>query len=213
MVERSAKRRDLTLDKVVEAALAILRTEDEAALTMRRVARDLGVTPMALYHHLPDKDALLNAAVDQVFLDAAQAAAPQEMDWRDELSWFMSEVRDPLVASPGIGQVFVRQPVLGPGTALTTERMFRLLRAGGVTGDALAEAVDSITLLTIGSIANEISRPAEVRLQLPGFLEAPEVLPDHIDTYARRDGRARYLQALTWLMDGIETKAGISPNG
>ncbi len=213
MVERSAKRRDLTLDKVVEAALAILRTEDEAALTMRRVARDLGVTPMALYHHLPDKDALLNAAVDQVFLDAARAAAPQEMDWRDELSWFMSEVRDPLVASPGIGQVFVRQPVLGPGTALTTERMFRLLRAGGVTGDALAEAVDSITLLTIGSIANEISRPAEVRLQLPGFLEAPEVLPDHIDTYARRDGRARYLQALTWLMDGIETKAGISPNG
>ena len=213
MVERSAKRRDLTLDKVVEAALAILRTEDEAALTMRRVARDLGVTPMALYHHLPDKDALLNAAVDQVFLDAARAAAPQEMDWRDELSWFMSEVRDPLVASPGIGQVFVRQPVLGPGTALTTERMFRLLRAGGVTGDALAEAVDSITLLTIGSIANEISRPAEVRLQLPGFLEAPEVLPDHIYTYARRDGRARYLQALTWLMDGIETKAGISPNG
>ena len=143
---------------------------------MRRVARDLGVTPMALYHHLPDKDALLNAAVDQVFLDAARAAAPQEMDWRDELSWFMSEVRDPLVASPGIGQVFVRQPVLGPGTALTTERMFRLLRAGGVTGDALAEAVDSITLLTIGSIANEISRPAEVRLQLPGFLEAPRSL-------------------------------------
>lgn len=210
MAKLPAKRRDLTMSKVTEAALLVLRNEDESALTMRRVARDLGVTPMALYHHVPDKHALLNAAVDQIFLDAAAAEPDDPLTWREELVWFLTNIRDALVDSSGAGQVFVRQPILGPGTALTTERMLALLAKGGIDGEPLAEAADSITLLTIGSIANEISRPAEVRLQLPGHLENAPLMTANIDAYARRDGRARYVQALTWLLDGIERKAGLS---
>lgn len=52
--------------KVVDEALAIVRSEGEAALSMRSLATTLGVTPMALYHHFVDRDALLLALVERV---------------------------------------------------------------------------------------------------------------------------------------------------
>ena len=52
-------RRDLSVDEVVDQAVAILRAEGEEGLSMRRLADACGVTPMAIYHHLDDKEAVL----------------------------------------------------------------------------------------------------------------------------------------------------------
>ena len=62
--------------------------------------------------------------------------------------------------------IFVRQAIIGPGTATATEQMFRHLKAGGLDGQAIAEATDAMTMLTIGSLANELTRPARIRERL-----------------------------------------------
>jgi AcrR family transcriptional regulator len=56
-----------TSERIAHVALSILEKEGPEAVSMRRVARAVGVTPMAIYHHFPNRDALLNSITDREF--------------------------------------------------------------------------------------------------------------------------------------------------
>lgn len=68
-----------TSELIADAALAILESEGAAAVSMRRVAQAVGITPMAIYHHFPNREALLNTITDREFEKLAGyiQAAPQ----------------------------------------------------------------------------------------------------------------------------------------
>ena len=201
---KPAQRRDLTIEKIVEATLVVLKSNDPSALTMRRVAEQCGVSAMAIYHHVNDKDALASLAVDSIFLQAAEANLDGE-NWREQLEDLLCRIRQGLLEVPGAGMIFVRQAILGPGTAKTTEVMFQLLAEGGLDGQAIAEASDAQTMLLIGSLANELTRPAQIReqsgKQVPSE-ETPKLL-ENLDIYATRDSEQRYRLALNWVLDGV----------
>jgi AcrR family transcriptional regulator len=57
----------LERNDILDCALAIVQREGREAVSMRRLATELGVTPMAIYHHIPDKPALMSALVDRVW--------------------------------------------------------------------------------------------------------------------------------------------------
>jgi len=67
-------------ERIADAALAILEREGAQAVSMRRVAQDVGVTPMAIYHHYENREALLQALVyremDQLEARVARRALP-----------------------------------------------------------------------------------------------------------------------------------------
>jgi AcrR family transcriptional regulator len=56
-----------TADRIARVALSILEKEGPEAVSMRRVASAVGITPMAIYHHFPDREALLNTVTDREF--------------------------------------------------------------------------------------------------------------------------------------------------
>jgi len=56
-----------TAERIAAVALNILRKEGPEAVSMRRVARAVGITPMAIYHHFPNRGALLNTITDREF--------------------------------------------------------------------------------------------------------------------------------------------------
>jgi AcrR family transcriptional regulator len=56
-----------TADRIARVALAMLEEEGPEAVSMRRVASAVGITPMAIYHHFPDREALLNTVTDREF--------------------------------------------------------------------------------------------------------------------------------------------------
>jgi AcrR family transcriptional regulator len=56
-----------TAERIADEALKILEHEGEDAVSMRRVAQAVGITPMAIYHHFPNREALLNFVVDREF--------------------------------------------------------------------------------------------------------------------------------------------------
>ena len=56
-----------TSQRIYDCALNILEAEGPHAVSMRRVAKDVGITPMAIYHHFPCREALLGAVVDSEF--------------------------------------------------------------------------------------------------------------------------------------------------
>jgi len=56
-----------TAERIAEEALKVLETQGEDAVSMRRVAQAVSITPMAIYHHFPNREALLNFVVDREF--------------------------------------------------------------------------------------------------------------------------------------------------
>lgn len=203
------RRRDLSVDEIVDRAIELLGDGGEKALSMRRVADACGVTPMAIYHHVANKEELLTLAVDRVIAGTLDADDP-DAPWRTRLVEFGCRFRRALVGQPGIGAVFVSRPILGPNVVRTTELLFDALARGGITGQSAAEAADAWVLVTMGSIANDLSRPPDVRQRLLGHLPVTDTprLVEQIDVYAHRDGEARYRRALEWLLDGAERDAG-----
>jgi len=69
---------ETTAQRIAQAALELLEAEGPDAVSMRRVADVVGITPMAIYHHFPNREALLNSITDAEFAkyrDYAQARA------------------------------------------------------------------------------------------------------------------------------------------
>jgi AcrR family transcriptional regulator len=64
-----------TANKIIAAGRRLLDAEGSEAVTMRRIAKSVGITPMAIYRHYPDRDALLNALADEGFRELAACLA------------------------------------------------------------------------------------------------------------------------------------------
>jgi len=202
-VAERRQRRDLTLEEVVDRATEIAQAEGERGLTMRAVADACHVTPMALYHYVENKEVLLTALVDRVVADSI-ADFGSEVDWRAGLTEFLARFRQGFLDHPTAAQVFLRRPVLSPALARCTELMFAAFEQAGLAGDQLAEATDAVVLLVMGSIANDLTRPNEVRRQLVDHVDVDGTrLSAAIDVYSERDGDQRFRRSFGWLLDGL----------
>jgi AcrR family transcriptional regulator len=113
-VTAKESRTPLSRERVLAAAVALVDSDGIQALTMRRLAADLGVEAMSLYYHLPAKEALLDGLVETVLaeIDAATARLPTkgDDDWR-------ARIRRQFLAAR---QVMLRHPWM-PGL-LSTRR-------------------------------------------------------------------------------------------
>ncbi|MET9022530.1 TetR/AcrR family transcriptional regulator C-terminal domain-containing protein [Actinopolymorpha sp. NPDC004070] len=104
----AATDRTLTTERVVEAAIAVADAEGVSAVSMRRVAVDLGVATMSLYRHVRDKDDLLLRMMDAVMAASPLPAEPPP-GWRARLD---------LVART-LWTIFRRHPWLAPTMSIT----------------------------------------------------------------------------------------------
>lgn len=109
------RRGALTVDEIVEVALGIVRQEGLGAVTMRRLADRLGVTPMAVYHHLPGKQELLRLVVERVGVDVR---LPHDgRPWTDQMRHYAMRWREELHRHPGVARHLLTQDA-PPATAL-----------------------------------------------------------------------------------------------
>jgi AcrR family transcriptional regulator len=114
VVPRRGPRQGLTVDQVVDAATSLADAEGLDAVTMRRVAQELGVVPMTLYTYVPGKAELLD-----LMLDAAYAQMPRTgttgPPWRQRLTAIAAENRALFEAHPWAASISTTRPPLGPG--------------------------------------------------------------------------------------------------
>lgn len=95
------RRRGLTRKAVVARALKIGEAEGLEAVSLRRLASELGVTPMALYRHVRDKQDLINAMTEVVLegIDVTVGFRPS-MSWTDRVRRALSNFKDQMEARP-----------------------------------------------------------------------------------------------------------------
>lgn len=165
---RTAARERLSRDVVAARALALADAEGLDALTVRRLAQDLGVTPMALYWHFSDKDALLAGVADQL-LREVRAPEPSDAPWADRLHAELSALLAALRAHPGLARLAQLQVLSGDAGLALAERVLALLRGAGFSV-AQASQIASHGLATIVElVATEPGAELDVE---PGDREA-----------------------------------------
>jgi AcrR family transcriptional regulator len=111
------KRTDpLSAEAVIEAGLAVTRRDGLSALTMRAVAAELQVTPMAIYYHVADKEQLVRAVVKEV--TRHQVPLEQSEDgWQLGLRHYLLSGWEVMTRYPGISAHLLALPTFGTTTA------------------------------------------------------------------------------------------------
>jgi AcrR family transcriptional regulator len=119
---------------IVAAALAVARTEGLPAVTMRRIADELGCGPMSLYRHVADRDALVLEMLDVVA--AGIDLPPPSPDPREELTGLLTAVHSALAADHWAVLPLVAEGMSSPRILPVLDRALAALTRGGLTGRA-----------------------------------------------------------------------------
>lgn len=115
----TSKRREapLTRDELFERALRIVDSEGLEALTMRRLAADVGVEAASIYHHVPNKEALLDGVLVRMRSEI-QIPDPLPEDWRELMLAIWAEYRRNLTAHPNLMPLAGRRVESDPDSGL-----------------------------------------------------------------------------------------------
>jgi TetR/AcrR family transcriptional regulator, tetracycline repressor protein len=168
MPRTPGQRAGLTYDAVLAAARDVFAERGRAGLSMRSVAAHLGVAPNALYSHVADKTALVDALLDDVLGDLAPP--PADADPMTGLRDVMLATFDLLVARPGLVPAYLeRQGARGPRARALGEAMTVLLARLGVAEDAAGRVVRALIVHTLGYAALATADDATLS---PGQLRA-----------------------------------------
>jgi AcrR family transcriptional regulator len=146
----------LDRDVVVRAAVDLADAGGLDRMSMRRLAQHLGVTPMAIYYHVPSKDALIDLVVDES-LRVVPIADPVGNPLVELRSTFGALFRL-LVNHPGLAAAFGSRPLEGPVARTIGESTLQLLWRHGVSDDDAARLLVSLSGFTLGSALYRSSR-------------------------------------------------------
>ncbi|WP_110853559.1 TetR/AcrR family transcriptional regulator [Georgenia satyanarayanai] len=135
-----ADRAPLSRERVLDRAIAVADAGGLGSLTMRSLATELGVKPMALYHYVANKNEILDGIVDRVFGEIELPAAGGQ--WREEVSRRAESARSVLRRHPWAISLMESRSAPGPATLRHHEAMLDTLRGAGfslaMTGHAYA---------------------------------------------------------------------------
>ncbi|WP_228811495.1 TetR family transcriptional regulator, partial [Nocardia farcinica] len=94
----------LSESEIVEAALRVVREDGVEKLSMRRLSRELGVSPMAPYYYVADKRELLDL-VASAALTGVRTPPPESGPWQERLRDLVDQIDEKLRKHPGLGDV------------------------------------------------------------------------------------------------------------
>ncbi len=123
----------LNRDTVVRAAVALADAEGVEEVSMRRLAADLGVVPMALYKHVADKAELLNAMIDAVITEIPPP--DPQLAWKQAIRTRILEAREVLLAHPWLRTVMESKPAPTPTVLAYMDSTIAVFLAGGLSPD------------------------------------------------------------------------------
>jgi TetR/AcrR family transcriptional regulator, tetracycline repressor protein len=184
---------------VVSAATTLLDSYGMADLTMRRLARELAVSPGALYWHFANKQQLLGAVSDRILESGDDVPG----GWRDRVAGVCGQLRDALLSHTD-GAELVSASFAAGQSAEMTQILARLVDAAADAGvdSAHAElAARTVVYYVLGFTADEQSR-----LQWDA---AGAELPDE-QSVLTEDPSARFAFGLRLLVDGLSVQAAHS---
>lgn len=187
----------LRLDRIVRQAIAIADAEGLAALSMQRLAKQLGAGTMSLYRHVPGKDELVALMLDTAVGEPPRLPAD---DWRTALEQWARRDRDVFLRHPWALSIAAGARIMGPNEAAWAEAALRALAPTGLAPDVGLGVVMAVNSYVRGAVALEVDPDAGHR---DGAAPpTPSFGPDALARFAREGRFPILLAALTSGPDG-----------
>lgn len=139
------RKKPITVDAIVDAALGIVQHEGFDALTMRRVASTLETGPASLYAHVVNKDDLDDLLIGRL---CAEIVLPQPdcAQWREQILSVCAQLREQYLRYPGMSRAALAIVPTNTETLRVSEGMLGIMLAGGIDPRTAAWAIDALLL-------------------------------------------------------------------
>lgn len=216
-------RKPVSRERVLAAAVGLADTDGLAALTMRRLAAELGVEAMSLYHHLPGKQGLLDGIADTIVAEIGDAAgrAAVAPEWRTQLRDRFLAARAVMLRHPWAPGLLGSRPGIPLGVYAYYDTIVATLIGGGFSYRVAHRALHAFGSLALGFTQEVFSPvPAGGRLDAEAatadFAALAAALP-HLTALAAAEAHDAADPTLGWcdsqtefeftldlLLDGIE---------
>lgn len=205
----------LTRDAIVTAAVGLVTGDGLEALSMRRLADRVGVWPTAIYHHIPTREALVEAVVDSVV--GSVELPPADLAPRDWLRELLLRTRATGLRFPGIADVLLDEGPVGPHSIRYAEEVAARFLGMGLGAAGAADAYNLVMSWLAGSIRKTqrfLQRSSDAPPRLftvlddadPDQLPALAAVVPHFITMSR-DPEDFFRRAVDVLLDGVEALA------
>jgi AcrR family transcriptional regulator len=215
-VDYQDRRRQLTRERVVEEALAVIAQDGVEALTMRGLAARLGVVPGAVYRHVRNKQQLQDLVLDGVLAEV-DVHLDLSLVWTEQLKLLAHRLRQVLEAHPGVAGILKTRDPLGPHSLVLAEAFLGPLQTAGFGNREAGLAFFLLVDYTIGfavsspptSVNEQRVRDPATRTQLHQFFRSlpPDRFPalvalgEHVWVDNRDE---RFTAGLDVLVDGLK---------
>jgi AcrR family transcriptional regulator len=209
------RRPQLTRERVVAEALAVIADEGVQALTMRSLAARLRVVPGALYHHVRNKEQLQDLVLDGVLAEV-DFHVGRTRPWTEQITVLAQRLREVLEQHPGVAALLKTRDPLGPHSLALAEAFLGPLQAAGFPDREAGLAFFLVVDYTVGfavsprtSVNEQRVRDAAIRTQLHEFFRSlpPERFPALValGEHVWLDNRdERFAAGLDVLVGGLE---------
>jgi AcrR family transcriptional regulator len=155
----SGDRAPLSRERVLRGAVAVADAGGLAGLTIRSLAQELGVKPMSVYHHVGNKEEILDGIVDIVFSEIELPST--DGSWRTEITKRAFSARAALRRHPWAIGLLESRTSPGPATLRHHDTNIGVLRAAGFSVEATAHAYALIDSYVYGFALQEAGLPFE----------------------------------------------------
>jgi AcrR family transcriptional regulator len=211
------RRAPLSRERVLRAAIALADAAGVEALSMRKLAKELGVEAMSLYNHVANKDDILDGIVDMVFGEIEPPST--EVDWKAAMRQRAISTREALRRHPWAIGLMEARPKPGPANVQLHEAVLKCLREAGFSLPATVHAYSVQDSYIYGFALQENALPAaldtpeggaevaaRVLAATPGADELPysfEMVAGHIAT-SGYNFTEEFEFGLDLILDGLE---------
>ena len=200
----------LSENAIVDAALAITRTEGLDAVTMRRVAAELDTGAASLYVYVQNRDELLRAMMDRV-AGSVPRVTPNPAHWREQVHELMRAFREALEAHPGLASILTGEPPTTENGLAGAETLLGILLAGEIAPQDAAWAVDILMLIVTATATEADIRRAAGAVDTFQIRETFAALPPsrfpllvgHASELVSGAGDERFRFAIDTFLDGL----------
>jgi AcrR family transcriptional regulator len=153
----AARRAPVSRDHALARALAVADEEGLEAVTMRRLARELGVEAASLYHYVSGKDEILDGLVEMV---SAEIELPSRTDgWQPAIRQRAHNTRAVLRRHPWAVALMASRTTPGPATLRLLDAGIGCFREGGLSVEGTAHAISAVDSYVHGFVLQEVNLP------------------------------------------------------
>lgn len=173
----------LTRERIITAAVELIEQEGVDAVSMRRIAAELGSGVMSLYNHVPSKAVLLDGVAERV-MSGIDFVVDPGASWEDQVRGQARAFRQIARAYPRCTMVVVSRPANSEAALRPMEHALTTLRAAGFSADDAVRVMRAFIAYIIGSLLREVGvspglEPQRPLSQDPAVLSAD--IPLHVN--------------------------------